>query len=103
MYNVGDRFIIEIDRVYKSDGRTLYGIRGYNALVFDDAGLLRLDRPSKVQAVQTCEGILIKGASIEETVHECETCRYVGNSAFKKPCNTCLCNAGTEDNWEQDE
>lgn len=103
MYHVGDKFIIEIDRVYTSDGRTLYGIRGYNALVFDDAGLMRLDRPGKIEAVQTCEGILIKGASIEETVHECETCRHVDNSAFVKPCNTCLCNAGTEDNWEQDE
>lgn len=104
MYNVGDKFIIEIDRIYKADGcYNLYGVRGYNSLVLDEAGLMRLDRPSKIEAVQTREGILIKGATIEETVHECETCRHAGGSVFKKPCNTCLCHDGTEDNWERDE
>ena len=41
-YKPGDRFIIEIESVLKENGTTLYKIRGFNALVFDEVGLGRL-------------------------------------------------------------
>lgn len=45
---IGDTFTIEIDRVYKDDtGRTLYGVKGFNALVFDDVGIDKLKHLKK--------------------------------------------------------
>ena len=41
-YKPGDRFIIEIESVLKENGTTLYKIRGFNALVFDEVGLGKL-------------------------------------------------------------
>ena len=44
-YNVGDRFLIEIDKVVKvfsNDAEKLYKIKGFNSLVFDKYGLDKL-------------------------------------------------------------
>ena len=41
-YKVGDKFIIEIDSVMTNKNGTLYGIKGFNSLVFDEYGLGRL-------------------------------------------------------------
>ena len=41
-YKPGDKFIIEIEAVLKDDWTTLYRIRGFNALVFDEVGLGKL-------------------------------------------------------------
>lgn len=43
-YKVGDRFIIEIDSVMTNKHGTLYGIKGFNSLVFDGEGLRRLQK-----------------------------------------------------------
>ena len=47
-YNPGDKFIIEIDSVYSVDDAhiNLYRIKGFNALVFDKAGLDKLEKVS---------------------------------------------------------
>ena len=47
-YNPGDKFIIEIDSVYSADDLriNLYRIKGFNALVFDEAGLDKLEKVS---------------------------------------------------------
>lgn len=42
--NVGDKFVIEIGQIFKDAGRTLYRVKGFNTLVFDEAGLLKLAR-----------------------------------------------------------
>lgn len=103
MYHVGDKFIIEIDRIYKSDGcYDLYGIRGHSTLVLDEDGLMRLERPSKIEAVQTREGILIKGAKIED-VHTCDTCRHFSPTDCTNVCRSCVNGYGTADNWERNE
>lgn len=44
----GDKFIIEIENVYKSvpgsDPVALYKVKGFNTLVFDSSGLQKLER-----------------------------------------------------------
>lgn len=40
----GDKFVIEIESVIPSDGGTLYKIKGFSALVFDDFGIGKLER-----------------------------------------------------------
>ena len=43
MANIGDKYIIEIDRKYDEAGwPILYGIKGFNSLVFDEYGLEKL-------------------------------------------------------------
>lgn len=57
MAEVGDKFIIEIDEVFKAKGtykayggeeneyeENLYRVKGFNSLVFDDNGLNRLEK-----------------------------------------------------------
>lgn len=46
MYKKGDKFVIEIDRVFLDDARdtVLYAIQGFDALVFDRYGLDRLSQ-----------------------------------------------------------
>lgn len=39
MINVGDKFIIEIGKVFEQDGENLYRIKGFKSLVFDEYGL----------------------------------------------------------------
>lgn len=46
-YHPGDKFVIEIESVIPSDGGTLYKIKGFNALVFDDFGIGKLERYEK--------------------------------------------------------
>lgn len=46
-YNVGDKFMIEIDKKVRgsaSDPDNLYRIKGFNSLVFDDFGLDKLNK-----------------------------------------------------------
>ena len=42
MAKVGDKFIIEIDSHMTNAKGNLYGIKGFNSLVFDDRGLQKL-------------------------------------------------------------
>ena len=45
-HNVGDKFVIEIGETFYSDNdcRKLYSIKGFNALIFDENGLDRLEK-----------------------------------------------------------
>ena len=43
-YNIGDKFVIEIENIALSHGEPLYRIKGFNTLVFDDNGLDRLEK-----------------------------------------------------------
>ena len=48
MANVGDKYIIEIDRLIKQpNGSVLFGVKGFNALVFDQYGLDKLEKTGK--------------------------------------------------------
>lgn len=38
-HKVGDKFVIEIDKVFSQDGETLYRAKGMKSLVFDEYGL----------------------------------------------------------------
>lgn len=50
-YRSGDRFVIEVESVLTGDdGKPLYKIKGFNALVFDDNGLDRLERKEDAEA-----------------------------------------------------
>lgn len=43
MNHVGEKFIIEIDKMYLDyNGNKLYKVKGFNSLVFDEAGLQKL-------------------------------------------------------------
>jgi hypothetical protein len=59
-YKTGDKFVIEIDSVMTNKKGTLYGIKGFKSLVFDDYGLEQLekirddDRSFKVGDVVHC-------------------------------------------------
>lgn len=49
-YKIGDKFAIEIDSVMTSKNETLYGIKGFKSLVFDEYGLEQLERiPGKFE------------------------------------------------------
>ncbi len=43
-YKTGDKFIVEIDSVMTNKKGTLYGIKGFKSLVFDEYGLELLER-----------------------------------------------------------
>lgn len=43
-YKTGDKFVIEIDSVMTNKKGTLYGIKGFKSLVFDEYGLDLLER-----------------------------------------------------------
>ena len=64
--NVGDKFVIEIDQIFENAGKTLYRAKGFNTLVFDEAGLLKLARLHEVSIEETLpfavgDEIIIKG------------------------------------------
>ena len=63
-YNIGDKFIIEIDSKMTRNGeRTIYGIKGFNSLVFDDEGLKRLTQmPDEIHQMK--EMAMVDGARI---------------------------------------
>ena len=44
MITVGDKFIIEIDKVFEQDGEKLFRAKGFKSLVFDEYGLKMLRR-----------------------------------------------------------
>ncbi len=53
MYKIGDKFIIEIGDTFNNTEReTLYRIKGFNSLVFDEYGLDKLDKASEVEEEQ---------------------------------------------------
>lgn len=89
MYNVGDKFIIEIDSIIEGKGLPLYGIRGFRSLVFDDSGLAKLERPSEYEAVVTDDGILIKAKKRQERKPSCVECQYLAYGGSNYPCNMC--------------
>lgn len=43
-YKPGDKFVIEIDSVMTNKNGTLYGIKGFKSLVFDEYGLSQLEK-----------------------------------------------------------
>ena len=45
-HHVGDKFVIEIGETFYSDNdcKKLYSIKGFNALIFDENGLDRLEK-----------------------------------------------------------
>ena len=42
MINLGDKFVVEIEKVFEQDGEKLYRAKGFKSLVFDDNGLKKL-------------------------------------------------------------
>ena len=38
-HKIGDKFVIEIDKIFEQDGETLYRAKGMKSLVFDEYGL----------------------------------------------------------------
>lgn len=64
--NVGDKFVIEIGQIFENAGKTLYRMKGFNTLVFDEAGLLKLARLHEVNIKEALpfavgDEIIIKG------------------------------------------
>lgn len=43
-YNVGDKFLLEIEEIIKSKDKTMYKMKDFNVLIFDNSGLKRLPR-----------------------------------------------------------
>jgi hypothetical protein len=43
-YKAGDKFVIEIEEVIETQGKTLHRVKGFNALVFDEYGLGMLEQ-----------------------------------------------------------
>lgn len=49
-YNKGDKFEIEIGKTFDDgNGKTLYLIKGFNSLVFDEHGLNKIKRTSEAK------------------------------------------------------
>ena len=83
-YNVGDKFVIEIGEVYNSglpfenddEPCTLYRIKGFNSLVFDENGLDKLKKLEKAEVgvdwskVAVDTPILVKGCESEEWINK---------------------------------
>lgn len=73
-YKIGDKFVIEIDSVMTNKNGTLYGIKGFKSLVFDDYGLEQLERiPGKFEyrvGDEVCfnDGESFKGVVLDESV-----------------------------------
>lgn len=44
MANIGDKYVIEIDSKMTNKNGTLYGIKGFKSLVFDEDGLSKLEK-----------------------------------------------------------
>lgn len=62
--NVGDKFVIEIGQIFENGGKTLYRAKGFNTLVFDEAGLLKLVRLHDIEVSQQFtvgDEIIIRG------------------------------------------
>ena len=70
-YNKGDKFVIEIDEVFRNDAddiiheEELYRIRGFKSLVFDDYGLDKLH-----QAITPAEDGLVDMAKVTEAYNK---------------------------------
>lgn len=80
-YKVGDKFEIEIAQVIESveaGGNTLYRIKGFNALVFDDHGLNKLRKlePEEVDwsKVEVDTPILVKDCRDADWNGGCAVC-----------------------------
>lgn len=55
-YHPGDRFVIEVESILTGeDGTPLYKIKGFNALVFDNSGLDRLERAENKEVIDIKE------------------------------------------------
>lgn len=54
-YNIGDKFVIEIENIALSHGEPLYRIKGFNTLVFDDNGLDKLKKVDDTLLTQKFE------------------------------------------------
>ena len=45
MVNVGDKFIVEVEKIWgRPDGKKMYFMKGFNTLVFDDNGINKLEK-----------------------------------------------------------
>lgn len=53
MYKVGDKFELELaEKVDRADGKELFLIKGFNALMFDDVGLDKLRKIDPRRAIR---------------------------------------------------
>lgn len=95
-YKVGDKFIVEIDEVFK--GRTTYGkddqgryehnerlyrMKGFNSLVFDENGLSKLEKYEESPfAQEDCDRARQEG--YEQGLHDTwEAARKIGDADRK--------------------
>lgn len=93
-YKVGDEFIIEIDSVMESKKVTLYGIKGFNALVFDTFGLDHLVKHKDpynrlLDEVKGMAAHIVEMAKREKESRECESCVYRDVPENDIPCSRC--------------
>lgn len=62
-YNVGDKFVIEIEKAFKDEKEpfglpVLYRIKGFNALVFDEFGLDKLQKLNPKKKIEDIDDML---------------------------------------------
>jgi hypothetical protein len=62
-YNVGDKFVIEIEKAFKDEKEpfglpVLYRIKGFNALVFDEYGLDKLQKLNPQKKIEDIDDML---------------------------------------------
>ena len=82
MAKVGDKFVIEISDIFKSeDGTELYRIKGFNSLVFDSEGIRKLN-------YKTGESMDLKPCPM--CGGKAEFCGYFGDT-FHVMCTKCGC------------
>lgn len=78
-YKIGDKFVIEIDSVMTNKKGTLYGIKGFKSLVFDDYGLEQLERiPGKFEY------------RVGDEVYWTGNPNYIGVITFVEDCRACI-------------
>ena len=95
-YNIGDKFVIEIENIALSHGEPLYRIKGFNTLVFDDNGLDRLEKTNnptmfEVGDIITYGSARIAGYVLNPNYSEGELVASMGDTAcpqrlYKEEC-----------------
>ena len=64
-YNIGDKFVIEIESIVFCHSKPLYKIKGFNTLVFDDNGLDRLEKTNSPTMFEVGDVITYGSDNIE--------------------------------------
>ena len=76
MYKKGDKFIIEIGEVIPGHG-TLYRIKGFNTLVFDEHGLNKLERYTETPSGEWELGKLGDPEGRQADLWYCDKCKML--------------------------